>query len=139
MKKSKNKKIPEKICRRVSFDLFHPPAKREDEVRIVFDTYAKYISRVFDSKSEALADWEVISSKCYLCRRNLKKKIRWFTVNGRHYYCAAYCEKHGYLKGKIRIRKTQDDKVFVVKTLRFITEEEMETLREKRAKLKKGG
>lgn len=132
-------KIPEKICRRVSFDLFHPPAKREDEVRIVFDTYAKYISRVFDSKSEALADWEVISSKCYLCRRNLKKKIRWFTVNGRHYYCAAYCEKHGYLKGKIRIRKTQDDKVFVVKTMRFITEEEMETLREKRAKLKKGG
>ena len=50
-----------------------------------------------------------------------------------------YCEKHGYLKGKIRIRKTQDDKVFVVKTMRFITEEEMETLREKRAKLKKGG
>lgn len=67
----------------------------------------------------------------------LKKKIRWFTVNGRHYYCAAYCEKHGYLKGKIRIRKTQDDKVFVVKTMRFITEEEMETLREKRAKLKR--
>ena len=129
-------RIPDHICERVSFDLFHPPANREDEVHIVFDTYAKYISRVFPTKNAALADWEVISSKCYLCHKNLKKKIRWFTVNGRHYYCVAYCPRHGYMKAKLRIRKTADDGVFAVKTTRFITEEEVEAIKLKKKKTK---
>lgn len=113
------------ILNNISFDLFHPPVRREDEIKIQFDTYMKYISRVFADKEEALEDKEVISSKCYLCHRNLRKKLKWFTPNsGRNYYCIAYCEKHGYLKGKIRVRKTDDDKVYVVKTTRFMTEEE---------------
>ena len=129
-------RIPRELCKKVSFDLFHPPLEREDEVHIVFDNYAKYISRVFPDKNAALADWEVISSKCYLCHKNLKKKIRWFTINGRHYYCVAYCPRHGYMKAKIRIRKASGDSVFVVKTTRFITEEEMESIKEKKEKAK---
>lgn len=125
-------RIPEKYLEMVSFDLFHPPLTREDEVKVVFDNYAKYISRVFPNKNAALADWEVISSRCYLCHKNLKKKIRWFTPNNKHYYCVAYCEKHGYMKGKLRIRKAGDDKVFVVKTTKFISEEEMNSIRERK-------
>lgn len=89
----------------LSYDTFCPPKDRGDEVKAQFDTYVKYISREFKDKTEAFADKEVVSSKCYLCHRNLRKKIKWFSANGRHYYCVAYCEKHGYLKGKIRVRK----------------------------------
>ncbi len=46
----------------------------------------KYISRKFPDKQEALKDREVCSTKCYYCHRNLKRKIRWFTPNGKHYY-----------------------------------------------------
>ena len=84
----------------LSYDTFCPPKDRRDEVKAQFDTYVKYISREFKDKTEAFADKEVVSSKCYLCHRNLRKKIKWFSANGRHYYCVAYCEKHGYLRGE---------------------------------------
>lgn len=119
------------VLKNVSFDLFHPPASREKEVRIQFDNYMKYISREFADKQEIFADREVMASKCYLCHRNLKKRIKWFTVNGRHYYCVAYCEKHGYFKNKLRLRKSEDDKLFAVKTTKIITPEEVAVLREK--------
>lgn len=119
------------VLENVSYDVFTPPRVRADEVKVQFDTYMKYISRVFDSKEEAFADKEVISSKCYLCHRNLRKKIKWFSANGRHYYCVAYCEKHGYLKGKIRVHRTEENQVFVVKTTKLIPKEDVDLIAER--------
>ncbi|MCM1113778.1 MAG: exonuclease domain-containing protein [Muribaculum sp.] len=124
------------LLRNLSYDLFHVPKSREDEVKAQFDTYAKFISREFADKAAAFADREVSSSKCYLCHRNLRKKIKWFTANGRHYYCLAYCEKHGYLKGKIRIRKTDAGGVYVVKTTKLISDETAEELKNRRLRAK---
>lgn len=125
------------VLKRVSFDLYHLPTSREQEVRIQFDTYVKYVSRAFRDKAEAFADREVSSSKCYLCHKNLRKKVKWFTPNGRHYYCLAHCDRHGYLRGKIRIHKAEGGGVYVVKTTKLITEEEAARLRERKAHVKK--
>ncbi len=128
------------VLEKVSYDVFHPPFSRETEVKVQFDSYAKYISREFADKAEALADREVSSSKCYLCHRNLRKKLRWFTPNGRNYYCLAFCEKHGYLKGKIRIRRSESSEnggIYVVKTTRLITWQEAELLKERRQRIRK--
>ena len=119
------------VLKNISYDIYHPPVDRASEIKVQFDTYMKYISREFDSKADAFADREVASSKCYLCHRNLRKKLKWFTPNGRHYYCLAYCEKHGYLKGKIRIRKSENGKIYVVKTTKLISPQEAENLRER--------
>ena len=116
----------------LSYDTFCPPKDRGDEVKAQFDTYVKYISREFKDKTEAFADKEVVSSKCYLCHRNLRKKITWFSANGRHYYCVAYCEKHGYLKGKIRVRKAYDGGVYIVKTTKLIPKEEADAIAARR-------
>lgn len=116
----------------LSYDTFCPPKDRGDEVKAQFDTYVKYISREFKDKTEAFADKEVVSSKCYLCHRNLRKKIKWFSANGRHYYCVAYCEKHGYLKGKIRVRKAYDGGVYIVKTTKLIPKEEADAIAARR-------
>lgn len=125
------------VLGRVSFDLYHPPMSREQEVRIQFDTYMKYISREFEDKTEAFSDKEVSSSKCYLCHKNLRKKVKWFSPNGRHYYCLAWCDKHGYLKGKIRIHKSEAGRVYAVKTTKLITEEEAAKLKERSSRIKK--
>lgn len=132
-------KLSEKreVFRNYSFDLFTPPQSKKEEVRVVFDTYAKYISREFENKTEALSDREVMSTKCYLCRRNIKRKIKWFSPNGKHYYSVGYCMIHGYMKAKVRIRKSENDKVYVVKTMKFISEEDMNAL--KKRKMKSGG
>ncbi len=119
------------VLRNVSYDVFHPPVDRKSEIKIQFDTYMKYISREFADKAEAFEDKEVVSSKCYLCHRNLRKKLRWFTANGRNYYCLAYCEKHGYLKGNIRILHWEDDKVYVVKTTKLSTVEAATEIKER--------
>lgn len=126
------KKFYPDVLQNVSYDVFNPPKTRKDEIKVQFDTYMKYISRTFADKKEAFADKEVISSKCYLCHCNLRKKIRWFSPNARNYYCVAYCEKHGYLKGKIRVRKTEDGRIFVVKTTKFITKEEADRIAQRR-------
>ena len=117
------------LVRNLSYDVYHAPKCREDEVKVQFDTYAKFVSRQFADKGAMFADREVSSSKCYLCHRNLRKKIKWFTPNGRHYYCLAYCEKHGYLKGKIRVRKTDEGMLYAVKTTKLISDEAAEDLR----------
>lgn len=120
------------VLRNISYDVFHPPKDRKSELKVQFDNYAKYISREFDSREEAFADREVASSKCYLCHRNLRKKVRWFSPNGRHYVCLAYCEKHGYLKGKIRIRRSTRGKIYIVKTTKLISNEDAEALKSRR-------
>ena len=112
------------VLEKVSFDAFQVPQSRKDEVHITFDDYAKYISRRFDDKAQLLTDREVASTRCYICRRNLKRKIKWFTPNGKHYYSLSLCNQHGYMKGKIRIRRTEDDGIYAVKTTKFISEED---------------
>lgn len=123
------------VEKNVSFDLFHKPATRKEEIHIVFDDYAKYISRKFADKTEAFKDREVCSTKCYYCHRNIKRKLRWFSPNGKHYYSVSYCDKHGYMKGKIRIRKAaEDDQIYIVKTTKFIPEEEVVKIKERQEK-----
>ena len=97
-----------------------------------FPDYVKYISRIFPDKKTAFSDKEVASSKCYLCHRNLKKTLKWFSPNGKHYYCVAFCEKHGYLKGKIRVRKVDEGGLFIVKTTKFISEAQVQELIDKK-------
>lgn len=119
------------VLTKISYDVFHPPVSREQEIRIQFDNYVKYISREFDSKADAFSDREIVSSKCYLCHRNLRKKVKWFSLNGRHYYCLAHCEKHGYLKGKIRVRRSDSGRIYIVKTTKLISDEEAARVRER--------
>ena len=108
----------------------------DSSLRIFFDTYSKYISRGFEDKLAAMSDRTVTGTKCYLCHKNLRKKIRWFSPNGKHYYSVSYCDNHGYMKSKIRIRKAENDKVYVVKTEKFISEEEVDIIREKQERAK---
>ncbi len=127
-------KISDQALDHVSFDVFHIPKEKNQEVYKVFYDYAKYISREFATKTAAMADREVISTRCYICNRNLQRKLKWFTPNGRNYYSISVCPFHGIMKGKIRVRKTEEDTYYVVKTLKFISEEEKNEILNKREK-----
>lgn len=116
------------IFHNYSFDTYRLPKTRADEVHAVFDDYEKYISRAFQDKLTAMEDKEVISTRCFICGANTKKKIPWFAMNSKHYYTIVTCEKHGYLKGKIRMRKSVDDKIYVVKTMKQVTAETVQEI-----------
>lgn len=128
--------LDENVLENYSFDIFHIPVSKKEEIHAIFDkvpqeSYAKYISRGFEDKIKAMNDRNVISTKCYLCQKILKKRIRWFTPNGKHYYCVSYCDVHGHMKSKIRIRKSESGQIYVVKTEKFISEEDVENIYKK--------
>ncbi|MBO6242167.1 MAG: exonuclease domain-containing protein [Butyrivibrio sp.] len=131
------KLLGEKVLKRVSFDTYVTPKTKKQEIKIVFDNYEKYISREFDTKEDILENMEIMSTKCYICHKNIRRKIKWFTPNGKHYYAVATCDKHGFMKAKVRIKKAENGRLFVVKTSRFISAEELEEMKAKQRKAKK--
>ena len=84
----------------------------------------------------AIEDSRVNETKCYECKRVAPQRIKWFSVNGKHYYCVSYCKKHGYLKGKIRMKKTDDGNFYVVKTLKLVSREQAQEIALKQDKLR---
>ena len=55
-----------------------------------------------------MEDKEVSSTKCYICHKNLKKKIKWHSLNNKHYHSISYCDVHGFIKYKVRLKKSED-------------------------------
>ena len=122
----------EAVKQYVSVDYFRPPEKKEEELRLIFASYAKDVSRIFAGKEELLSDREILSSRCYVCGRSLRKKIRWFSGNGKNYLCLALCPEHGYMKGKLRLKKAERGGIFAVKTRKLVSEEGAEAVRQKK-------
>ena len=119
-----------------SLDVFHLPADSEHEVHAKFDTYSKYISRRFENKAEAMKDAEVYSFRCFECGKKIKKQMQWFSLNSKNYYCAGKCEEHGAMRGKLRVKKSEDGGVYIVKTIRSASKEDIEELVKKERKSK---
>lgn len=107
----------------VSVDYYRPPESAEEEIYLEFPNYSKYVSQIYDTKEDMLKEKKVTDMVCYECHRTLRKKIRWFSTNQRYYFCLAWCPEHGYVKGKIRIKKAEDGSVFAVKTIKIVGED----------------
>lgn len=129
-------KCPKESFVYVSFDTFMLPKNKEKEIRHQFPDYYKYISREFKKKESITGDREIMSTKCYLCGKATRRKIKWFTPNAKHYYNVSVCETHGFLKGKIRIRKTDSGLYYIIKTMRQITKEQVDEIMEKKEQAK---
>jgi inhibitor of KinA sporulation pathway (predicted exonuclease) len=114
-----------------SVDYHRPPMNKNEEIYVVFRRYSKYVSRIFTSKEDMLKDKTVTATRCYQCGKALRKKIRWFPSGNNIYYSLSYCPLHGYLKGKIRIKKASDGKYFAVKTLKLIPDSETDFIKKR--------
>jgi DNA polymerase III epsilon subunit-like protein len=120
-----------------SLDVYQNPKTRKQEIYISYPTYDKYVSREFPSREKLMKDREVTSTRCPICKKNAKRKLRWFLHNQKNYYSISICQEHGLVKGKIRLRKTEEDMVYAVKTIRVIDGAEAEEIRGKREALRR--
>ncbi len=126
------------IYENVSYDTYHIPKSKKNEIKVQFKDYEKYISKGYEDRVAALEDNDITRIRCYFCNKNIRKKIDWFTTNnGKHYISVGLCEKHGYFKAKIRMKKDKDDKVYVIKTNKQITPEEFDEIKKKKSQNKK--
>lgn len=118
-------------------DYYQHPKRRRDELKLLYPTYSKYVSKEFANKEAAMADREVRTTRCFACGKPAAKRIRWFVGKNKVYYCLAECEEHGYLRGKIRIKKTDDETFIVVKTIRRMDEAGAQTIVDMKEEVRK--
>lgn len=126
-----------KIKNNYSIDSFHNPKSKEEEINIVFDNYSKYISMEYESKQELFKKREILATKCCACGKNAAKKIRWFASSDTCYYCVSNCKDHGLIKGKIKLKRTLEGKIYVIKTIKFVSQEGAEDIRLRQEELRK--
>lgn len=131
------KMSPEKFLPYFSIDVYQNPRVKREEIHISCPDYDKFVSREFSNREKVMKDREVSSTKCPVCHLPARRKIRWFMNNSRLYYSVSLCRQHGYVEGRIRIRKTDEDRYFAVKTLRMIGTEEAEEIRDKQDSLRR--
>lgn len=120
----------DQALRNFTVDYYQYPLWKRQEIHLTYDHYYKYISRGFDTREQAFADREVRTTRCYLCGNNAAKKIRWFTSKTKGYYCLAYCETHGFIRCKIKMKKMDDGAIVAVKTLRLADEDMVNQIRQ---------
>ncbi len=130
------KKIPwVKYNNEKSIDYYQVPKNKKEEVYFSNSRYDKFISREFESKEIAMASRDITLTKCRECSRKMRKKIRWFSGNGKQYYCIAFCPDHGMHIGKIRMKKTENDGVFVIRLIKKANEKDCERITVKRQEI----
>lgn len=125
-----------RIFRNYSFDTYRLPRNQSEEIKVRFDDYSKYISREFPDKIAAMEDREVTDTHCFLCGMRTRKKIPWFTNNGKHYYTVVSCARHGTIKGKIRLRRAENGRIYVVKTMKQIDSDGVQDIMNKKSEVR---
>ena len=120
----------------VSVDYYRPPKNAQEEIYLVFERYSKFVSQLYPSREEAMEARNVSSMVCYKCGRNVTRRMNWFSDNNRKYFGLAYCPRHGWLKGKIRVKHC-DGQVFMIKTMKLTDAEGARKIKAKSELMKK--
>lgn len=121
----------------VSVDYFMNPKSRREEILTVYKDHSEFVSREYDSKETAMSDKKLRSTPCFLCKKRTHKKIYWFAANSGTYFCMAVCPQHGLLYGKLKIKHTDEGKIFGVKTINLATEDDRKEMQERKVLLAK--
>ncbi len=122
--------------RHYSYDVYTPPKNKEAEPHLFFGNYDKYISRTFVSKEAMLQDKCVKDMNCYICGGKTNKLVKFFSPTGKYYLGLSKCDTHGFVKIKVRIRKSEDERYFTVKTRKIIPENEAQDIINRAEKVK---
>ena len=121
----------------ISVDYYQLPDEEDEAFLLHFPDYDKMVTHPYESREEALADRHLTQLVCCKCQRALRKKIRGFSTNQRYYYCLATCPEHGYVKGKIRIKKSDDGFYFAVKTTKLTDQQGVDVIVGKKDDIRK--
>ena len=114
-----------------SIDCYRIP-EGNGQLSLTFPGYHKYVSHGFDSREQLIGNASVTNMECPVCGRRIRRKIHWFAAAKNYHLCVAYCQEHGYMKGKLRVRKTDMGSYYGIKTVKPIKEDTVEEIRERK-------
>lgn len=133
------------ILKYMSLDHYNLPLSNKEAKECELGTHNEYLTKEFDSKDSLLKYPDLYITKCPICRKKCRKKLRWFS-DGSKYLCVAKCEEHGLIEGIINIKKVYDkDRYYGIRKVSTIDENKYqyiakrkETICEKRRMKRKG-
>ena len=120
-----------------SIDTYQIPYEKHNEIYAFYPLYSKYISRGFENKTKVMEDKSVTAVLCCKCGKKLKKKVKWFSSNAKTYYFLGVCPTHGWLKGKIRMKRHDSGVYYAVKTIKLTDEKGAAEIYEKQTDIRK--
>ena len=116
--------IPDEIIdRNYSIDCYQNPRTREEEIKVRYDTYEKFISREFLKSGTAMATWPSSRSWGVAPSGNLSSIISSTSFSA-------------LPLGKIRVRRAVDGAFFAIRTTKLIGESEVDKIRGKQLSLR---
>lgn len=118
----------ERVNEFYSIDTYRVPQRRKEEIYMNFGNYGKYISRTFATREKAAKDRGVHSCNCFICGKPMERKVKWFATGGKTYYGLFFCEEHGLIKGRFKVKHTDDDRYYAVKILKLTDKDGAEKL-----------
>lgn len=128
----------ENLLKYQSVDYANLPLSKKEEVEIDCGNHFQYITREFNKKEDLLNYSDLYITRCPVCKKKCRKKIRWFSDTTK-YLCAARCEVHGMIEGIINIKKQYNGNYYGVRKTSSMDEDKFmaiikrkELLREKR-------
>lgn len=119
-----------------SIDTYRIPERPEEEICVNYGTYEKYITMGYEDREVLVHSQKLLSTRCYLCGRMARKRIRWFTMNSGMHYCLAECREHGYIKGRFKVRENEKGKYYAQRVLKITDEAGAEEIRQRQQEVR---
>ena len=118
------------------YDYYHEPKDKESEIHAFHHSYAEHISRGFHQRNDIMLDKDIMTLRCYKCRKKLSRKIKWFSNNQSTFLSVGHCWYHGYQKGILKIKVSNTGNYFAIKKIVPISKSEVDTVRQRQLELR---
>lgn len=114
----------ELINNHYSLDYYRIPEMKQEEKEVKISGHNEYISIAYENKEQLLEQAYLYITKCVICGRKCRKKIKWFTDNSK-YTCIALCPEHGFMEGTIHVKHNKIRNLYYgVRKVNLINDEE---------------
>lgn len=119
-----------------TYDCYNEPKDKNSEIYSFHRTYSEHITRGFEDRTDIMEDKDITMLRCYKCKRKISKKIKWFSYNQHSFVCVGRCFYHGYQKGVIKIKTSNNGKTFAIKRVVPITKSDVEDIHNRQLELR---
>lgn len=126
-----------RYSRYYSIDCYNIPLSKKEEIDVKFSSYDKYISMGYETREDLMEDKDVTAIRCFVCGKKCRKKICWFSNNSRIYLALGVCREHGMVKGKLRVKQSENGLYYAVRTSKMADEEGVAAITTKKTELKR--
>lgn len=126
----------EQVKEVVSIDTFVIPRNKKEEFSICYNDSVRFVSRGYESRSRLFGDKRLMAVKCPKCNNRVTRKLGWFSDGSKTYYYIGECAKHGYVSGKIRVKKSPFNEIYAIKYIAMADDDEYAQIAEKKQQIK---